>query len=71
MGEWGKGEQPNSGFFQSGYGPEDYQIPTSSTRNKVRYRKKNRYVNMIMITIDGEQKRERGSQDKHNGESST
>lgn len=71
MGEWQKGERPNSGFFQSGHEPEDWQIPISSTRNKVRYRKKNGYVNMIMITIDDEQRKEHGSQDKHNSESST
>lgn len=47
----------------------DWQIPISSTRNKVRYRKENGYVNMV-ITIDGEQK-EHDSQDKHKGESST
>lgn len=43
----------------------------SFTRNKVRYWRKNGCVNQIMITIEGERKREHGSQDKHNGGSST
>lgn len=45
--------------------------PISFTRNKVRYWRKNGYVNQFMITIDGERKREHSSQDKHNGGSST
>lgn len=59
---WGSGRKGNS-LIQEFSKVGDWQITISSTRNKVRYRKENGYVNMV-ITIDGEQK-EHDSQDKH------
>ena len=53
-------------MLKGGYGPENWQIPLVLTKTKVRYRRKNGVVHVVMVTID-EQKREYGSQDKHKG----
>lgn len=60
--DWGVRKKENSLIqdFKSVYRPKDWWIAISLTRNKVKYWTENRYVNM-MITIDGEQKREHGS----------